>query len=112
MTANRKAFWQVVKNGLIEVNKEESLAVYDLSKFSALMDALANDPAFDPLGLTPYAHDIGTYVRASDNAALKSAFAAFQLQYISTRGIVEWKTDTWGFSVFYADGLKNYLAAR
>jgi hypothetical protein len=112
VTANRKAFWQVVKQGLIEVKKEESLAVYDLSKFTLLMDALANDPAFDPLGLTPYAHDIGTFVRSTDDAALKSAFGAFQLQYISTRGIVEWQTDTWGFSVFDANALASYLAAR
>jgi hypothetical protein len=111
VTANRKAFWQVVKQGLIEAKKEESLAVYDLSKFTPLMDALANDPAFDPLGLTPYAHDIGTFVRSSDDAELKSAFGAFQLQYISTRGIVEWKKDTWGFSVFDANAFAKYLAA-
>lgn len=112
VTENRKAFWQVVKQGLIDAKKEESLAVYDLSKFTPLMDALANDPAFDPLGLTPYAHDIGTFVRRSDDAALKATFGAFQLQYISTRDIVEWQRDTWGFSVFNADRLASYLAAR
>lgn len=113
VTSNRKQFWQVMKEGLLAVKKEESLAVYDLAKFPALMDALATDPGFDPLGLSPYEHDIGTYVKRTNHAALTEAFRAFQLQYVSTRDIVQpWTRDTWGFSVDSSDALAAYLAGR
>ena len=108
--AARQGVWENARTGIIASHAEQSLGVYDLSKFRDLMNALAADQSFDPMGLYAYSGDIGTYVYSTANASLTSAFEHFRVRYVSDRSILPWtELDTRGFSVAEYAKLRAYL---
>jgi hypothetical protein len=75
------------------------------------MNALAADRSFDPMALSAYSSDIGTYVYSTSNPMLIGAFERFRIRYVSNRNIITWtERDSRGFSVADYSALRDFLS--
>jgi hypothetical protein len=112
MVKARHDVWTGGAKSILASQVEQSIAVYDLSKFTSFMKALAADKLFKPDYVPQTMNwDIGTYVYGQGSPALVSAFETFRCRYSSDRDLFPWPAthDTRGFSFQNGVQLAAYL---
>jgi hypothetical protein len=110
IVAARQSFWGCGSASIIAGRVEQSLAVYDLTRFLDFMKLLAKDPALNVATLPgSYSSDIGCYVTRAGSPELRAAFELFRTRYASNRDLFTWPTDTRGFSMQDVAGLNSFL---
>ena len=110
IVAAREGLWYAGRNSIASVRVEQSLAVYTLGEFEALMRALKAHGLNPAVDLPKNSNDIATYVYATNNPALTEELEKFRIRYASDRNIINWIDNSQGFSVENLDSLQNYLA--
>ncbi len=111
VAAARRNVWLNSQASIVDLGWQQSVAVYDLKKFHALMAELARDKTFVPSKvLTSFQKDIGTYVLSVNQSNLTNAFLQFRPIYTSDRDMVPWLINTNGFSTYDLNGFDAFLA--
>lgn len=88
--------WEYSRNNMITGEVKQSISLYQMDQYEALVDRLYQHLPNDPIDPWIYNLDLWTYIKTLADDEVEEKFSAFRTDYLSNKDFFDWDVDSNG----------------